>query len=528
LHRQRTLIGALPPTFRLLTTSLQRPTGARIAVAAVTVAIALIAAQQSFSQAAPPFSPVAPTILPATLGTGIPSTHAVTMRFAEPMDPTSVSEGLLIAPQASVVLRWSADGRAVSIAPVTRWQADRRYLLALPASTRLTNGTTVSAALRFSFTTQTAPSITDFEVSAVAGTSAAPLSVLEAASTAALGDPPDTAAGTTTRTSIRIGFSAAMDRRDVESSFAITPKLAGSLAWDGSFLIFTPSHRLHPGVRYAVSLAGAHDLNGNLIGGDASFSFTTMVAAQVVRVQPASGSEGISARVVSVWFSAPMDTIAAARAFQLFDTSAGRAVRGSVTWNSRTTQLSFKPASSLAAGHHYEVRLRAGTVDADGNALVSTFGFTTASAARSIFYAPVPAGSTSALAYALAKINASRAAYGLPPLRLDPAISAVAAAHAWDQIRYGYFSHTGRDGSDVQDRLRAAGISFSWAGENQCETSRTPISAAIDWCHAVMMAEPYPGYPNHIGNILGTHYTRVGFGYASGGGRTVLTWDFAG
>jgi uncharacterized protein YkwD len=498
----------------------------------VVVAIALMSAQQGISQAAPPLRPAPPaSILPTNLGVGIPSTHAVTLDFAEPMDRASVTDGLLLAPQALVTMQWSANGRSLSIAPVSRWQTDQRYLLALPASTRLAAGSLMGAVpLRFSFTTQTAPTITDFEVSELATNPADDRpSVLERAPNAAAGSPADTATETTARTSIRIGFSAAMDRADVERSFGVTPQLAGSVSWDAGFLVFTPTNRLSPGARYAVSLVGAHDLDGNQLGGDANFSFTTAAAAQVVRVQPASGAKGTTTRLVQVWFSRAMDTTATARAFQLVDTTSGRAVRGSLTWNERSTQLSFAPAAALAAGHRFTIRLRAGSADADGNTVVSAFGFTTkAATARVISYGTVPVGSSSAQAYALAKINASRAAYGFGPLRLDPAISAVAAGHAWDMVRYGYFSHTGRDGSDVQARLRAAGISFSRASENICETSRTSITAAIDWCHSIMMAEPYPGYWNHIANILSTHFTRVGFGYATGGGRTVLTWDFAG
>src|SRR6266540_4633964 len=152
LHRQRTLIGALPPIIRLVTSSLRRPIGARIIVAAVVVAIALMAAQQGISQAAPPLRP-APlaSILPTNVGVGIPSTHAVTLGFAEPMDRASVADGLLLAPQALVTLQWSADGRSLSIAPISRWQTDQRYLLALPASTRLAGGSLLAAPLRFSF-----------------------------------------------------------------------------------------------------------------------------------------------------------------------------------------------------------------------------------------------------------------------------------------------------------------------------------------------------------------------------------------
>ena len=41
----------------------------------------------------------------------------------------------------------------------------------------------------------------------------------------------------------------------------------------------------------------------------------------------------------------------------------------------------------------------------------------------------------------------------------------------------------------------------------------------LDWCQSQFMSEPYPGVANHIGNILSTHYTRVGIGIAIQGGE---------
>jgi hypothetical protein len=42
------------------------------------------------------------------------------------------------------------------------------------------------------------------------------------------------------------------------------------------------------------------------------------------------------------------------------------------------------------------------------------------------------------------------------------------------------------------------------------------------------MAEPYPGYFNHIANILSPRFSRVGIGIAQSGGKIYVVWDFAG
>ena len=127
-----------------------------------------------------------------------------------------------------------------------------------------------------------------------------------------------------------------------------------------------------------------------------------------------------------------------------------------------------------------------------------------------------PAAPASSLAgYALNQVNAARAAYGFAPLVLDAAVSAAAAAHAWDQAYNGYFSHYSLDGRTKEDRLRAQGVSFGWAGENQCYHVGMSEQSTLDWCHAQFMAEPYPGHWNHIGNILNPNARRMGVGIAT-------------
>jgi len=130
--------------------------------------------------------------------------------------------------------------------------------------------------------------------------------------------------------------------------------------------------------------------------------------------------------------------------------------------------------------------------------------------------------------YALWQINQSRAAYGFAPLTLDATITQEATAYAWGMMNYGYFSHVGRDGSRVADRMRRAGVSFSWSGENICYLSGQSLKATLHWCHGVFMSEPFPGSANHIGNILSANYRRVGIGIAQSGGRIKIVWDFAG
>ena len=70
----------------------------------------------------------------------------------------------------------------------------------------------------------------------------------------------------------------------------------------------------------------------------------------------------------------------------------------------------------------------------------------------------------------LTELNAVRSARGLVALRLSSALSSAALAHSRDMARKGYFSHTSKDGTPFDRRLRryypAAGFRTWAAGEN--------------------------------------------------------------
>ena len=473
--------------------------------------------------------PTPASILPAAVGMGIGTGQAVTVSFDHSMDAASVQAALSITPAHAVHLVWSDDGRELSVYPDGLWSPDARYAVAVGAGARTAEGALLGASARFSFTTQTAPRITDFGLHFVAEP-AAGAAALGAGEADAAGPPPDTASGVSAGTSIEIAFSAPMNQGEVERAFTLSPAVPGTFHWDGSILTFTPIERLASDARYAVSLLGVHDLAGNPLGGDATFSFTTRPGAQLVQSTPTADATGISTKEIGLWFSQPVDPASVTTALRVTDRNTGGALTGTVSWNLSHTQLLFTAARALAAGHRFDVSLAEGAVDADGNALTASLTFTTKAAAvtRTRISVPAPAPSSTLVGYALNQVNAARAAYGFPPLVLSSALSAVANQHAWDMLNNGYFSHTSLDGRTKEDRLRNAGISFGWIGENICysyNAARSPTDV-LNWCHAQFMSEPYPGYSNHKANILSSHYTRIGIGIAVSGAKVYITWDF--
>lgn len=113
----------------------------------------------------------------------------------------------------------------------------------------------------------------------------------------------------------------------------------------------------------------------------------------------------------------------------------------------------------------------------------------------------------------LCLLNGERADHGLAPLAVNEKLGAAASAFAQDLVAGSYFSHTGRDGSDVLDRIERAGYieaDRGWRlGENLAWGTgvlATPGSIMQAWMNS----------PGHRENILNPAYREIGIGVATG------------
>ena len=118
----------------------------------------------------------------------------------------------------------------------------------------------------------------------------------------------------------------------------------------------------------------------------------------------------------------------------------------------------------------------------------------------------------------LARVNAERAAAGLPALSICPALDRSALAHAQDQAAHRQMSHIGSDGSTYVDRAARAGYrSWTMLGENVAAGYPTVAAVMDGWMHS----------PGHRANILNRAYTNFGGGYAlASNGTAYWTEDF--
>jgi uncharacterized protein YkwD len=127
----------------------------------------------------------------------------------------------------------------------------------------------------------------------------------------------------------------------------------------------------------------------------------------------------------------------------------------------------------------------------------------------------------------LCLLNGERADRGLGPLGLNAQLSAAAGAYAQDLVAGSYFSHTGRDGSDLRTRVARTGYlrdDRGWAlGENLAwgtGSLGTPGSIMAAWMNS----------PGHRDNILNPAFREIGIGVvignpalADGAGATYAT-----
>lgn len=103
-------------------------------------------------------------------------------------------------------------------------------------------------------------------------------------------------------------------------------------------------------------------------------------------------------------------------------------------------------------------------------------------------------------------VNEDREKSGIPELTWRPEAVLVARDHARDMWEREYFGHVSPEGEDVGDRLRQAGVSYSFAGENLA------LAPTVATAHNGLMNSE-----GHRANILEEGFTRMGIGVIDNG-----------
>lgn len=134
-----------------------------------------------------------------------------------------------------------------------------------------------------------------------------------------------------------------------------------------------------------------------------------------------------------------------------------------------------------------------------------------APAAASSVYLPLLKGTPgvqtveqqAAAAQVLDLINAERAKAGCGPVSIDQKLTVAAQNHSNDMAANNFFDHRGSAGSQVSDRVTAAGYTWRRVGENIAAGYTTAAEVVAGWMDS----------PGHRANILNCTYVHTGVGY---------------
>ncbi len=102
--------------------------------------------------------------------------------------------------------------------------------------------------------------------------------------------------------------------------------------------------------------------------------------------------------------------------------------------------------------------------------------------------------------------NQSRIENSLPELTSNGLLAKAAQAKANDMLARQYFAHNTPDGATPWSFIKAAGYSYTTAGEN----------LAIDFTEAESVEEAWMNSPGHRANILNKNFQEIGIGIAKG------------
>lgn len=114
-------------------------------------------------------------------------------------------------------------------------------------------------------------------------------------------------------------------------------------------------------------------------------------------------------------------------------------------------------------------------------------------------------------------MNQDRAANGLPALKVNSQLTRLAEKYALDMANRGFFSHYNPEGQSPFDRMKQAGISYKYAGENLA-INTSVSSAETAFMHSA----------GHRANILNANYTEIGIGVVHSNGSVYVVQEFIG
>jgi hypothetical protein len=321
--------------------------GVAVATVASLLLVALPTKQVVAGEQLPTFAPLAPQADANRSDSGLALDVPFQVQFTKPMNEASVEAALTIAPTTEHKLLWDATSQVLSIAPSSHWVPYTNYTIDITSAATDQEGLSLATEVHTSFASG-APT---------AGTLSATLVVDDLVA-------PNTAFVLTFTRPVKL--STVITRLTIAPAVDVT--IVGDDPTDAASVTFTmtPKAALASDQNYAVSFAdGGTDSAGAALQPVAPLSLRTMKAPAVLSFRPQDGTVTLdTGQLVSVRFSAPMDTKATAAAFSVTDD--GRAVAGNLYWSEGDTVLAMAPRYTFAVGSKVVARVSTAARSATG------------------------------------------------------------------------------------------------------------------------------------------------------------------
>lgn len=313
-------------------------------------------------------------VQPANAATSVPLNSRVVVRFAQPVPPVSVVNGIITLAQGSTniagTVAQSNDGLSLTFIPSQNLVASTSYAVAVQDIAADQTTPMFQSTFTTGTTTDTvAPRVV--QVSPVSAAASVPINA-----------------------PLVVQFTKPMDPSTLTpQAFAVTDAgvaVSGMVQVDASGLTasFIPSAPL--GVGHSISgtlLSSIRDSAGNALSGGGGFSFTTSFSPDshgpsLVGTSPANGATAIplNANIV-LQFDEPLNVISASSGLQVL--AGGQPIAGGIALSDSNKRITFTPTGALAANTTYTVTTTPQITDVAGFAILNpgntTFATGTAS-----------------------------------------------------------------------------------------------------------------------------------------------------
>jgi uncharacterized membrane protein YgcG len=505
-----------------------------VAVAVISVAglllVALPTKQVVAGEQLPTFAPLAPQADAHRSDSGLALDVPFQVQFTKPMNEASVEAALTIQPSAEQRLLWDATSQVLSIAPSSHWVPFTNYTIDITNAATDQEGLSLATEIHTSFASG----------SPTAGTLSATLVVDDLVA-------PNTAFVLTFTRPVKL--STVITRLAISPAVDVT--IVGDDPTDAASVTFTmtPKKPLASDQNYVISMAdGGADSAGAALQPVASLAVKTMKAPAVLSFRPQDGTVTLdTGQLVSVRFTAPMDTKATAAAFSV--TVNGRAVAGNLYWSEGDTVLALAPRYAFAVGSKVVAKVSTSARSVTGmridKAASATFSVSKPRAPTIVArgggggggssgggggtgaFGSVGAQRRDMEVYYLGLMNCTRtggwvtssgacstASHHTMPaqgaLSLDDTISLkVTRPYAKYLADRNILSHNA-GGTTTVSRFRSAGYYGGSWGENIASPHRSDTGGMIDSQIYFQSEAPYRG--GHYYNIMDVYFHRVGIG----------------